>query len=118
MTTTIPATVECPTCRGGGELVECANDGKAGCSHTNDREYPCPTCRGEGECTASQRMGAAADVLDVQREAYAEPLAELLRREAMHAADLEAASTTWDRYPADTALLVQVADGVLAANRV
>lgn len=38
----------CHTCGGSGEIVECVNDGKAGCSHTNDREYQCPTCGGLG----------------------------------------------------------------------
>lgn len=38
--------VTCPTCNGGGELVECQNLGF--CSHTNDREYPCRDCAETG----------------------------------------------------------------------
>lgn len=41
--------VTCPVCDGSGEIVECVNDGKAGCSHTNDREYRCSACDGTGE---------------------------------------------------------------------
>lgn len=62
---------------------------------------------------ASVRMNYAAKILDARPEPFAAPLAELLRGEAVHAQDLEAASTNWDRYPSDTALLVQIADGVL-----
>lgn len=63
--------------------------------------------------TAAERMTRAALLVDEWPEAYAAPLADLLRGEALHAADLAASGTTWDRYPADTALVAQIADGVL-----
>lgn len=44
-----PDLVECPECGGSGEIVECANDGKAGCSHTNDETWRCDICKGAGE---------------------------------------------------------------------
>lgn len=48
------AEVECPVCGGGGEWVECVNDGKAGCSHTNDREHPCWACRQTGAVSETE----------------------------------------------------------------
>jgi hypothetical protein len=60
----------------------------------------------------SVRLIAAAEVVDGWPEAYAAPLAELLRREAAHAADLERLSPGWDRYPSG-ALLLRLADGVI-----
>lgn len=46
--------VTCPECNGGGVINVCANDGKAGCSHTNDREYPCHACNEEGRVRPDQ----------------------------------------------------------------
>lgn len=43
---------------------------------------------------------------------YAEPLAELLRSEATHAADLEQEEGGWDRYPPGACLL-RLAQGVV-----
>lgn len=42
-------TETCPVCDGGGIVTVCANEGKYGCSHTNDREYPCHACNETGE---------------------------------------------------------------------
>jgi hypothetical protein len=61
----------------------------------------------------SVRLIAAADAVDGWPEAYAAPLAELLRQEAAHAADVERLSPGWDRYPSG-ALLLRLADGVIA----
>lgn len=42
----------CPVCDGGGIVTVCANDGKCGCSHTYDREYPCYACNETGSVSA------------------------------------------------------------------
>jgi DnaJ-class molecular chaperone len=45
-------TTDCPTCDGRGEIWECVNDGKNGCSHSNDYIYRCQDCNGTGEVPA------------------------------------------------------------------
>lgn len=40
---------DCTTCGGSGEIWECVNDGKTGCSHSNDYTYRCQDCNGTGE---------------------------------------------------------------------
>jgi hypothetical protein len=66
--------------------------------------------------TASATLTAAADLVDGWPEPYAEPLAELLRTEAAHAADLERTDVGWTRYPTG-ALLLRLAQGVLDDHR-
>ena len=44
--------IVCPECDGSGVIVECANDGTHGCSHTFDRDYLCEFCDGHGEVAA------------------------------------------------------------------
>ncbi len=61
----------------------------------------------------SVRLTAAAAAVDGWPEAYAAPLADLLRQEAAHAADLERVSPGWDRYPSG-ALLLRLADAVIS----
>lgn len=48
--------VTCPACEGRGEIWECVNDGRAGCSHINDNVYPCRDCDGEGEVPADEPL--------------------------------------------------------------
>lgn len=48
--------VDCPACDGAGEIVQCVNDGKAGCSHVNDYAYRCQDCNGEGAVPADEPL--------------------------------------------------------------
>lgn len=48
--------VRCPACDGYGEIWECVNDGKAGCSHINDYAYRCQDCNGEGEVASDEPL--------------------------------------------------------------
>lgn len=59
-------------------------------------------------------LTAAAELVEGWPEPYAEPLAELLRAEATHAADLDDAEAGWDRYPPGACLL-RLAQGVVGA---
>jgi RecJ-like exonuclease len=59
-----PQLVNCPVCAGAGEIVQCANDGRCGCSHTYDKTWKCTACRGEGEVTPDRaaELVATSDV--------------------------------------------------------
>jgi hypothetical protein len=58
------ALIECPVCAGAGEITECRNDGRCGCSHTYDDVWTCTGCRGEGEVTPDRaaELVATSDV--------------------------------------------------------
>lgn len=60
MTAPALATVDCPVCGGGGELVDCPGSRGYRCSHENDRTYPCHGCGNTGGVpeTSVDREGA------------------------------------------------------------
>ncbi|MCW2957163.1 MAG: hypothetical protein JWO69_2032 [Thermoleophilia bacterium] len=62
--------------------------------------------------SAAERLRRAADLVTTWPEPYAGPLADLLRTEAQHAAQLEAEDGAWKRYP-EGACLLRLADGVI-----
>lgn len=57
----------------------------------------------------AERLDRAAQLAGAWPEPYAAPLHDLLTAEAVHAMDVG------DRYP-DTALVLQIADGILAED--
>jgi hypothetical protein len=61
--TTVPVAqfVNCPVCGGAGEIVECANDGRCGCSHTYDKTWKCTACCGNGEVTPDVAAALVAE---------------------------------------------------------